>query len=228
MTASKISVKDLIKILEKKRKKGKNQYIIFDIDDTIIDTTKRKEEVYKRIKSNNKLPDLFPDEFRTSYNIIELLKNKNFDENSLIKANNNFLKYFLSNEYLKYDSQFPGVEKVIYKLSGIGFKIIYLTGRHYDMFEGTMESFKMNNIPIDNENIELVMKKDFYLSDIDFKKNFINNFDKKNNIICIIDNDSETCNELGLLVNDDTLIIKFNSTQKDSIKFNGFHLNNWN
>jgi hypothetical protein len=228
ITNSFISSSKLIEILKKMRKPNILQYIIIDIDDTIMDTTKRKEKIYKELKIFYDLPDLSPIELKKSYNIIDLLKNKKIDKDLLLKVNKTFFKYFLSNEYLGNDRQFPGVSKFIKNILEIGFHVIYLTGRHLDMLKGTIESFRSNNIPINDRYIELIMKNDLYQPDIVFKMNFIDKFDKKDDIICIIDNDSETCNELRKIMNSNTLIVQFNSTQKDSIEYCGFHLDKWN
>ncbi|MHA1309297.1 MAG: HAD hydrolase-like protein [Candidatus Helarchaeota archaeon] len=221
-----ISKEDMLDYLKNKRDNTKIQYIVFDIDDTIMDTAERKKIIYNRLKKMYDLPTISSEEFEKAYNIAQILVKYNFQEDEILKINQKFVKLFLSNKYILKDRPFPGIKDIINELLKMNYYIIYLTGRTINLRKKTIKSFKMNEIPIQKPNIDLVMKKDNDCPDLTFKLEYIKNFREKENIVCFIDNDSETCNELKRILNSN-LIIKFYSTQKDNLIYNGPYISKW-
>ncbi|MHA1269159.1 MAG: HAD family hydrolase [Candidatus Helarchaeota archaeon] len=228
MLFSKTITKDfLINLLDSYRYKSDSRFIIFDIDDTIMDTTNRRWIIYEKLKSSYNLPYIPIKEFKNYYNLTDGLKKYNFNKTELSLINQKFLKSFLSNKYLKEDIPFPGVRDFIQMVYDLNYNIIFLTGRDKKMRKATIKSFNSFKIPINKNNILLIMKNNTNISDLDFKLEFIKNFYKKNKIICIIDNDSEICNAFRKILNDNYLIIKFNSIQRNNVVYDGLTLDSW-
>ncbi|MHA1252721.1 MAG: HAD family hydrolase [Candidatus Helarchaeota archaeon] len=225
---SKISINELINYLLKSRLNSKKQYIIIDLDDTIFDTSLRRQISYCKIQKQFQLPKLQSIVFKNNYGISNILKKYRYEPESLEKINKKFLSVFLSPKLIPKDSIFPGVKKALDTFYNMGYILIYLTGRHSELYKPTLKSLIKHKIFYGPEHSKLVIKPDLSIDDLSFKKEFVLKFKHPNSIVCTIDNDSEICITYKKLLSPKSLVIRFNSVQKDSLVYPGPILNSWN
>jgi len=227
MKSTFISSTELLELLLKKRELSNEQYVIIDIDDTIFDLSKRRETVYSILRKLYDLPEINTEAFRMFYNAKDLFMKYNIDGDRIDILNQEYLKLFFIERFLKTDQLFPGIKEFIGTLYARQFKIVLLTGRTSNTRNETIKAFKKFKFPIENANIDLVMKEDFNTPDLDFKLEYIQKLSKNKKVISFIDNDSEICNKMNEFFNGKSLIVRYNSVQKDDVIFNGLKLNKW-
>lgn len=145
---------------------------VFDLDSTLFDLRKRKEEILKSFANEAKFQSQFPKECEKlkaiqiksrEFGIREGLERLGFE----LKKDAEFLKilleyweyYFFHNEFLKFDFEVEGASQYVQKLYQAGAHIVYLTGRDRPrMLSGTIESLRRHQFPIEASNIELILK----------------------------------------------------------------------
>jgi putative acid phosphatase of HAD superfamily subfamily IIIB len=66
---------------------------------------------------------------------------------------------FFTSEYCKDDEPVPGAREFLEQVRRAGGEILYITGRHEEMGEGTLESFRRAGFPLpDGEDVQLWLK----------------------------------------------------------------------
>jgi predicted secreted acid phosphatase len=218
----------------KKKKKGKKNIIVMDLDGCIFNNLPRQEKIVNEfLKTKHSLPDIpenAKNEYKKYYNLFDAI-NINLDKNKDLKAE--FLIHFLGNEFLEHDTLIPGADKAISDLLSHGFEIHILTGRHHQndsesMKEGTILSLKKYGIKVDGSRIKLFMKNDKDIKDIDFKLHYFkeNVTNTEHNYIAVIDNEAKMLIETSKILKNANLI-RFDSAQSQNIDYNGPIVDNW-
>ncbi|MHA1341909.1 MAG: hypothetical protein ACTSRZ_18670 [Promethearchaeota archaeon] len=240
----KICSKDLLKIIKKNIQPNKKNIIIIDIDGVILNNLPRQLEILKNCedlllykKLFIKIPEKSQYNYKQFYNILDSIK---YDWKHDNKFFNKFLNHFLSRSFLKYDILIPNADKFIQNIlkliniQKLDLEIHLLTGRQHNpsqndsLKEETIKKLAEFGIFVDNNNIKLVMKKNRYTPDLDFKKNYIKKLStsKKINIVVFIDNEAKILNSAAKFLKENKLI-KFNSAQYEYVPFRGYVLMNW-
>jgi len=204
---------------------------IFDLDDTIFDTSYRRFFIYgKFLQKQYHLPALSLYFHRIHYNFISLIENThNFQENrsDIVET---FYNLFLSNSFLHLDKPFPGVKTFLNYLYILRIPVIFLTGRLESAMRGcTCESLRKYNLINPYFNHEsLVMKKYAKRADFEFKKRELKRIRGlfPESRLVIFDNESKTCSVFSETYQD-AIVVRFNSVQKVNHPYNGLHLNHY-
>ena len=136
--------------------------IIVDIDNTILNNDRRKQEILRqRLNKEVTLATI-----RTDYNLDRIL----VDE----KERREFWQIFFSDEFLKFDEPIDNAARVLTELVK-NHHLIYLTGRHDDqrtgdsMKEGTLGSLKKFGFPLDGY-VDIYFKDKRDTPDVEFKR----------------------------------------------------------
>ncbi len=206
--------------------------VIFDLDDTILDTFSRRFFIYKDyLKNQFHLPKISFNLQKNHYNFISIIENDiNYKElNSEIR--NFYLKLFFSEQFLYLDIPFLGVMSFFKRLSDFAIPLIFLTGRpESTMKKATCEilnRYKLYTSINDEEN--LFMKKNPAMPDHLFKKielkHILNLFPEEK--IIIFDNESQNCKVFNQILSNDAMIVRFNSIEQRTCNFDGFLMDNW-
>ncbi len=206
--------------------------LIFDLDDTIFNTSYRRFYVYEfLLRPQFDLPKINLNSFKNSYNFIPFIKNHpsfKINHSKIINIRNRMI---LSNFLLYLDQPYFGVSKFLKHLNGLNVDYIFLTGRP----EGSMKvetNESLGKFGLINPNFVqnyLLMKKNRFMPDNIFKKieltHILDLFPERK--IIIFDNESENCREFNEVLPNDAIVVRFNAVQKKVCHFQGMVLNTW-
>jgi len=204
---------------------------VFDLDDTIFDTSYRRFYIYgKFLQKQYHLPALSLYIHKNHYNFITLIENThNFQENrsDIVET---FYNLFLSDSFLDLDKPFPGVRTFLNFLHILRIPVIFLTGRLKSAMRiSTYESLRKYGLISPSFKQEfLVMKKNTKKADFEFKKRELKRIRAvfPESRLAIFDNESKNCSVFSETYQD-TIVVKFNSVQKVNRPYNGLLLNHW-
>lgn len=161
---------------------GKAPVILFDLDDTLIDTAYRHMTIIKEFAGQADVQGRFPDAARkmgalgyggVRYQLVDTLNAVGVAEAEKIlpELTTFWSARFFDNAYLLLDQANAGAVDYVRETIARGGTVVYLTGRWEQMRLGTEQSMKGMGFPLANgRNVFLMMKPDRQQSDIDFKK----------------------------------------------------------
>ncbi|MGZ3695199.1 MAG: hypothetical protein ACXWQO_13750 [Bdellovibrionota bacterium] len=172
----------VLKNVKQVKAEGKQPIVMFDLDDTLINTRERTFRIIKdylkqaSVKADISQADLKKLNAITASDIhflmADTLKSQGIVNANLEKNLGDFwAARFFTNEYAANDKQNPGAARYTREISRAGAKVVYLTGRDAPrMQEGTMESLRKGGFPVNPVNALLMLKPDKSIPDLDFKK----------------------------------------------------------
>jgi hypothetical protein len=176
------ALKALLDLVGRTARAGKTPVVMFDLDDTLIDTGYRQMAIIKEYAAQADVRARFPgaaDKMGAirygdlHYDIGDTLKALGVAETGAIlpELTAFWAARFFDNGYLQLDHANPGGVDYVREVLRRGGKAVYLTGRWEAMRPGTAQSMaRMGYPPADGQNVILMMKPDRAQSDIDFKK----------------------------------------------------------
>ena len=231
--SKRITSNKILQQINSEIKRSEPNYIaIFDLDDTVFDTSFRRIFIYEQyLPKIYDLPILNPILQKKHYNFIPLInKNAVFQEyrSEIIKF---FFKLFLSEQFLFLDRPFPGIKPFLDSLIKLDIPIIYLTGRLASTIrKGTFAMLEKYGLPNSlKRQTYLRMKINEKTSDNSYKKRelkrLINQYPEKK--FLIFDNESRNCSMFNESLPNDSIIVRFNSVQKKYSHYEGYLLNSW-
>ncbi len=163
------------------KKQNKKSLVVFDLDSTLFDVSKRSEKILKDYASCPlklyKFPELTP-----LLNNVHIEKKDWGIENALNRlrvqgdpslffedVHQFWKKSFFSNHYLYYDIPYDGAVDFVKDLEATQAHIAYLTGRDHARMGGSSEYIlKEWGFPV-NDQCELVLKPHLSMNDAEFK-----------------------------------------------------------
>lgn len=208
---------NIIKATELSVSKKRTPVIIFDLDDTLIDTRYRKLAILKELSEEN-LPQ---SEF---HSLCEILKTASIQHvkylvkdtlNALGIFHDEFITYTenywkqknFSSPYVLLDKPIQGASRYVNWLHRKGGKIIYLTGRDREnMGSGTLQNLKDLDFPVQDIS-NIVMKEDTSVSDADFKKVAIQSLVNQGEVIALFENEGRNLIEMAEYCPNSNLVI---------------------
>ena len=97
---------------------------------------------------------------------------------------------FFTSEYCKDDTPVPGARGFLHEVLRSGGEILYITGRHQEMGEGTLESFRRAGFPLPRgEQVQLWLKPDLADDDDAWKEICHRRLIDLRGIACAFDNE---------------------------------------
>lgn len=177
--------------------------LLFDIDDTLIDTRHRKMAILKELAEQPIA------EGKHGYN--ELLKTASlkhikyrvkdtlaalgiFDEGFVKDAESYWRERNFTNAYIEYDQPIAGAVRFVNWLHRKGSQIIYLTGRpEPTMGKGTKINLKQLEFPL-GEDVLLMMKPDAGMPDFEYKQGVMAEIAQMGEIVAAFENEGHNLN----------------------------------
>lgn len=179
-----LSVPILQSVLEETKNRinrGLPQNIVFDLDSTLFDVTRRSQTILEEFIESEHLDDSNPLKQQLRLVKMELrdhglepaMKRSGIvmvDESLRKKLIEFWRARFFSDKYLELDVPFEGASEYVNRLYDLGAFIYYLTGRDWiRMGEGTPRELLRWNFPLDKERVKLIMKPQKGQEDAEFK-----------------------------------------------------------
>ncbi|NVM28582.1 MAG: hypothetical protein HWN65_07040 [Candidatus Helarchaeota archaeon] len=228
-----ITTKEIFNKINTQMKRSNTRFtLIFDLDDTLFDTSYRRYFIYEQfLRPKYELPKLSLNLLKKCYNFLPLLEENYYFRKNHTNIVEDFLKLFLSRPCLYFDRPFSGTISFFNQIRNPKIRVVFLTGRHNaTMKTGTILLLKIYGFIYQGFNRHfLVMKKNDKLSDGYFKirelKHIMELFPKETFVI--FDNESENCKLFEEILPNNAIIVRYNSVQKKDCHFNGFFLENW-
>ncbi len=165
--------------LREAQERNKESVVIFDIDDSLVETAPRAHRVLQGFLAEwvkkhpekawilDQVAEFTPSQ--VEYGVRETLVQAGLDGLGIEQEfQNYFLKHFLSNDHLGEDRVRPAAAELAHALKSIGVRIAYLTGRTEDMREGTLAQLMAFGFPL-LDNVKLKMRRDPLEADDAFK-----------------------------------------------------------
>lgn len=165
--------------------KGQSALAVFDLDSTLFDVGPRLKKILHDFAIHPDFQKKFPkacellvnaETQRTDWGIKDAVMRAGLGDHSteLHHELRDFWKArFFSNEYLHYDVPYEGAVEFVQKVHSLGCEIAYLTGRDiHRMGPGSAEVLKKWQMPLDDQNAQLVLKPQQGMDDAAFKSDW--------------------------------------------------------
>jgi beta-phosphoglucomutase-like phosphatase (HAD superfamily) len=168
------------KVLEER----KLPIVVFDLDSTLFDVSKRSYEILREWLAHPESMSFQPareqlmgvEPADIEYSLQDVWEKKKVPHDvepysKHFKLARDFWKTrFFGHDYLKHDEPTEGAVEFVKRLYEMGVQIVYLTGRDVpQMAFGTFDQLKKHGLPIDVERTRLILKPRRRMNDIDFK-----------------------------------------------------------
>lgn len=200
----------LLRVEERVREtvsEGQTPIVIFDLDDTVIDTRERNIRILKDFAAQESIQDQFPaaaqvlqglDVKNIKYRVTDTLRGLGLNDIKLEEEANSFwLPRFFSNEYCVKDRSLRGAVRYVNRLAEAGAKIVYLTGRDVPrMGLGTAANLAARGFPLDFKNVLLMMKPDSKMDDLAFKVEAFQKISEMGTVVAGFENEPANINAI--------------------------------
>lgn len=202
------ALKALICRVEEAAHRGKQPVVMFDLDDTLINTRERNLRILQKFAAQTEIQSAYPEDVekikaikvdQIKYLLSDTLGSAGVTDSDLTKKANDFwLAHFFSSEYCAKDQANPGAAKYLHLLVRAGAKIVYLTGRDMPrMGEGTRENLLRNRFPLSPAHAALIMKPDSALEDLKFKESQYASIAAMGEVIGLFENEPANLNSMA-------------------------------
>ncbi|WP_371806650.1 HAD family hydrolase [Candidatus Lokiarchaeum ossiferum] len=235
---SRINTSDqLLQFIKKKiRSRSKQITMILDLDGTLIDNFPRQMVILQQHLQPHfphlpwvQITQKINQNKHCLYSIMEVISEFVADKITFEEINAQFLKSFLSEQYLHHDQIIPGAKKFLQQLYRLNVEIIFLTGRPaFLMTKGTLKTLQKIIPPFERFTGKLIMKPNEDDADHKFKIEVMDEIlsDHKNSYILYVDNEGSICNQISQEFTE-ILVWHYLSTQSNNEEFNGRKLTRW-
>ena len=179
---------------------------IFDLDGTLFDVGYRTLEILSRYCAR---PEIMRDYAPEIEKIGQLNPKKDFKytleqnlahvgighhsarEALFIKNATDFwFKHFFSDELVLADQAYDGAADAVRWFHGRGARVVYLSGRDVpNMSRGTIAMLEQGGFPIHEDRVSLILKPDFAMDDLLFKKQALETIRSEGTVVATFDNE---------------------------------------
>jgi hypothetical protein len=180
-----------------------SKVVIFDLDSTLFDNRPRQVQILREFGLTHRLPELssLSERHFLDWDLKAPLVRAGIDEQRAEVLFPQVRAYwkarFFTSPYCLYDVALPGAADYVSALHAADATIVYLTGRHEAMREGTHESLLRFGFPAPGMlRVHLLMKPSLELDDTAFKATAHRDVEKVGHVIAAFDN--EPAHALGL------------------------------
>jgi hypothetical protein len=186
----------LLEVERRARAAGPRGVVVFDLDSTLLDNRARQARIlreYGAAHGHVVLQNTEPKHFPT-WNLADTLHHLGVPEEEaqhlLPKVRLFWRERFFTSEYCYDDTPLPGAVEYVRALLETGCRIVYCTGRHTAMGEGTVTSFRSGSLPLpDQQAVHLLLKPNFEMNDDAWKQSAVRHIDAIGEVVGAFDNE---------------------------------------
>jgi len=202
------ALRGLIQRAEDTVHQGKQPVVMFDLDDTLVNTRERTLRILQDFAAQTDIQSAYPDDvakikmlqvIQIQFSLADTLKAVGVINDDLTKKASDFwINRFFTNEYCAKDQPNPGAAKYLHLLARAGAKIVYLTGRDTPrMGDGTEANLILNRFPTNPSQAILIMKPDSKLDDLVFKESQYSAVTAMGEVIGMFENEPANINSMA-------------------------------
>jgi hypothetical protein len=210
--------------------KGDLPVIVFDLDSTLFDVSKRSYEILKEwashpetlrfVETREKLADLSPAEMRYSledvWEIKKIPQEESPYDHQFKHAKQFWRKRFFNHDYLIHDEPTPGAVQFVKQLHDLGAMIVYLTGRDVPLMAfGTFDQLKSHGLPIETERTRLILKPKRHIDDLEFKSGAARTISGFGKVIASFENEPKNLVAMSKCFSEETMNVFIESVSSD-------------
>jgi hypothetical protein len=189
-------------VLERARAAGSKGLVIFDLDSTVFDNRPRQARIvreYGREKGLAALEACQPCHFTSGWDLIGALVALGLSDEEA-KAHHKDLKRFwaarfFTSAYCQDDVEIAGSPRYLHEVVKTQARIVYVTGRHEGMREGTVAAMAKCRMVLPGEGAQLVMKPQEAQDDDAFKRSTHALLAELGTVLAVFDNEPTHVND---------------------------------
>lgn len=186
----------LDEVLGRAVRAGARGVVVFDLDSTLLDNRPRQAQIlaeYGASIGHPVIAGIRPEHWR-GWDVRRALRNAGLPEDEVKQhfdaARRFWRERFFTSRYCALDVHVPGAPEYVRELQKTGVQIAYVTGRHLEMGEGTVASFRSTGIPEpDGKQIHLMLKPTMDMHDDAWKRDAHARLDRVGEVIAAFDNE---------------------------------------
>lgn len=191
----------LHEVLERSRRPA--AVVVFDLDSTLLDNKPRQARILAEYGREHGVPTLagsLPAHWTGGWDFREAMRNAGLLE-AEIEAHVEpyrtcWRERFFTSEYCRVDEAVAGAAAFVAAVRAAGGRVVYLTGRHEGMREGTMECLARLRFPApDDDAVLLWMKPSLEEEDDDFKARVHAELPRTGDVQAVFDNEPTHVND---------------------------------
>lgn len=173
---------------------------VFDLDGCLFDTRPRQVAIFREYAHQHDEYQLFDiqDKHFVDWSIAHTLTLMGMDAASIERLDKPLYKFwgkrFFDGDYTRFDTAMPGAVSLVRACAEQGMYIVYLTGRHHEMREGTIASLQANGFPFGTSNETLITKPDQFMQDTPYKKSALRQIEGYGTPVLFVDNEPSNVN----------------------------------
>ncbi len=169
--------------------------VTFDLDSTLFDNRPRQLAILGEFARAHGLSGI--DRLRVEeidgWRLVESLpKLGGFHPEMIPKFKPFWRDRFFTSEFCAHDAALPGAPEYVHSVERAGAKVVYLTGRHEAMREGTAKSLATNGFPTGT----LLVKPTFEMTDTEWKEIAVPKVHAVGSVVACFDNETTHVNRL--------------------------------
>lgn len=167
----------LTDVLKRARATGQRGLVLFDLDSTLLDNRPRQARILREFGAHRDIAPLLrcaPD-FFDGWSLKPPMRVCGLADDDIEtlepQAKHFWRERFFTSEYCVDDIAIPGANAYVHRVLSEGGSVIYCTGRHLEMRDGTVDCFRREGFPLPDEaRVTLLMKPTFEMHDDDWKR----------------------------------------------------------
>lgn len=185
----------LVRVVDASSKLGPAGVVVFDLDSTLLDNRPRQARILREFGVAAKIAALasVQPHHWTSWEIKDAMRAAGMSIDEVEKhgeaAKAFWRDRFFTSEYAAIDEAVHGAQAYVEKLIETGVVLAYCTGRHEQMREGTVASFRRLGLPVPGPNVHLLMKPTFEQSDDAWKEQAYSRLRDLGTVVACFDNE---------------------------------------
>lgn len=192
----------LTAVLARAKAMGAKSVLAFDLDSTVFDNRARQVRIlseYGRFKNLAPLVASHVDHWKSGWDLKGAMMAAGLpevDAERLYKEAKAFwAERFFTSEYCIEDTEMTGAAAFLHACVATGAQVVYVTGRHEAMRDGTVACFKKCGMPVPGGTVTLLMKPSLQEDDDVYKRAAHQQLETMGTVIAAFDNEPRHAND---------------------------------
>jgi hypothetical protein len=169
---------------------------VFDLDSTILSNKPRQARIVREFGAARAVPALTRCEPRhvVSWDLRDTMRLCGLTDEEARELHEPLRQFwfgrFFTSEYCKEDAPIPGAPDYLRRVAARNGRVLYVTGRHAEMEEGTLAAFRAGGFPVpDGDAVQLWLKPAFEEDDDAWKETCQRRLLDLAGVACAFDNE---------------------------------------